>query len=211
MLIPLNFLKGVSIPQSFNFTINTTLVSTGSSAANQFRLPLISTGIYDMVVDWGDGTTSTITSWNQPEVTHTYATTGIKNISILGRCNGWLHSSGGTDRSKTINISNWGNGFIITPGRTTSPVGGAFYNNNNLVTITAPDAPKVGISVVNMLFGCGNLVNITNVSNWNMSGVQNMTGLFNSCRKFNQNVNDWDVSSATSMMNLFFHQEERLA
>jgi hypothetical protein len=46
------------------------------SAANQIQLPLISTGNYNFVVDWGDGNTDTITVWNQAETLHTYATEG---------------------------------------------------------------------------------------------------------------------------------------
>ena len=58
------------------FTIDTRNTESGGSNSNQYRLPTISTGTYDFEVDWGDGTTDTITSYDQTEVTHTYDTEG---------------------------------------------------------------------------------------------------------------------------------------
>ena len=57
----------------FVSTWKTDNTSSGSSAANQVRLPLESAGTYDFAVDWeSDGTVDqTITAWDQ--ATHTYA------------------------------------------------------------------------------------------------------------------------------------------
>ena len=46
------------------------------------ELPLRSEGTYDFVVDWGDGTQNTITSWNHPEIKHIYNTEGIFVMKI---------------------------------------------------------------------------------------------------------------------------------
>ena len=67
---------------SFTSTWDTRNTSTGSSARNQIRLPLTASGNYNFVVDWGDNSTSTITSYNQAEVTHTYLSEGIQTITI---------------------------------------------------------------------------------------------------------------------------------
>ena len=40
-------------PDWFYSTWNTSNTSTGSSTATQIKLPLISTGTYNFVVDWG--------------------------------------------------------------------------------------------------------------------------------------------------------------
>ena len=56
----------------FISTWKTDNTSSGSSTATQVKLPLISTGSYNFVVEWGDSTTSTITAYNQAAVTHTY-------------------------------------------------------------------------------------------------------------------------------------------
>ena len=44
----------------------------GASGVNNISLPLSSTGTYNFIVDWGDGTNDTITSYNQPEVIHIF-------------------------------------------------------------------------------------------------------------------------------------------
>jgi len=202
MLIPVNFLKGVSVPQgspTFDFTINTTLVNTGSSAANQYKLPLVSNGIYNMTVDWGDGTSNLITVYNQPEVLHTYTTPGVYNIVISGTCNGW-RNIGTSDRAKLLTISNWGEGFILTGGGGSS---GAFTNNINLSSITATDTPKLTTSMFNAFRGCTSLVTINNIENWDVSSVTNMSSLFDSCWLWNDNVNNWDVSNVTNMNSMF--------
>lgn len=204
MLIPVNFLKGISIPQvfpNFEFTINTTLVGTGSSAANQFTLPLIDIGTYNMTVKWGDGTSNIITVWNQPEKTHTYPTPGVYNVSITGTCNGWRHTNSGTDRLKTISIQNWGNGFTLTPG--ISGINGPFYNNINLISITAPDVPILTTSMYQAFARCNNLETFNNIGNWDISGVTNLGRLFIQCFKFNENINNWDTSNVTDMSQVF--------
>jgi hypothetical protein len=73
----------------FYSTWNTSNTSTGSSTATQIKLPLVATGTYNFVVDWGDGTSpETITAWNQAETTHTYATAATYIIRITGTITG---------------------------------------------------------------------------------------------------------------------------
>src|SRR5690554_7971973 len=87
----------------FKFTIDTTL-GIGSS----FDLPLRDGYNYDFVVDWGDGNTDTITSYNQAEKLHTYSTGGVYTISITGLCEAWYFNYSG-DRLKLTSIDQWGN------------------------------------------------------------------------------------------------------
>src|SRR5690606_38242247 len=70
-----SYVKYKKILKSFKFTINTTL-GTG----NSFNLPLRSGYNYDFVIDWGDGNTDVITSYNQAEKLHTYSTGGVYTI-----------------------------------------------------------------------------------------------------------------------------------
>lgn len=62
--------------------INTTLDSTGSK---QVTIPTPEGGNYDYWIDWGDGLTSTkITTYNDPQATHTYAEDGEYTIKLMG-------------------------------------------------------------------------------------------------------------------------------
>lgn len=70
------------IPSDFEMVIDTTLDSTGSK---QVTIPTPEGGNYDYWVDWGDGLTSTkITTYNDPQATHTYAEDGEYNIKLMG-------------------------------------------------------------------------------------------------------------------------------
>lgn len=70
------------IPSDFEMVINTTLDSTGSK---QVTIPTPEGGNYDYWIDWGDGLTSTkITTYNDPQATHTYAEDGEYNIKLMG-------------------------------------------------------------------------------------------------------------------------------
>ena len=96
---------GITNQLPFRFTINTNNTSAGSSTSTQFKLPLVFSGTLNAVVNWGDGTSSTITAWNQAEVTHTYAIAGLYDIKITGVLRGWQFNNGG-DRLKILNIIN---------------------------------------------------------------------------------------------------------
>ena len=95
--------NGPIIGTPFLSTWNTTLTSSGSSDDNQVNLPLETSGTYNFYVDWGDETSDTITSWDQPEVTHTFASEGIYSLNITGQIIGWSFNNDG-DKLKLIEI-----------------------------------------------------------------------------------------------------------
>lgn len=95
-------------PIPFIFTIDTSKTSTGSTDTTRFKLPLIPIGSYDFTVDWGDGSSDRITSYDSPLTTHTYSSSGVYQVSITGRCEGWQFNNTG-DRLKMKDISQWGN------------------------------------------------------------------------------------------------------
>ena len=43
-----------------------------------------------------------------------------------------------------------------------------------------------------------------NISNWDVSNVTNMSGIFVGCESFNQDISSWDVSNVTNMTNMFY-------
>ena len=88
-----------------------------SSNNNQYTLPTVDGGVYDFTVSWGDSSTDSITSWNQSEITHTYATPGVYKISITGLFEGAnFHrneATGHMDCRKLIETSKWGPSFFV--------------------------------------------------------------------------------------------------
>ena len=41
------------------------------------------------------------------------------------------------------------------------------------------------------------------ISNWDVSNVKNMNSMFFGCENFNQDISGWDVSNVTDMRNMF--------
>lgn len=59
---------------------------TQSSENLTVSIPTTSTGEYNFNIDWGDGTVSSqITTYDDPEITHTYAQSGQYNIKLAGK------------------------------------------------------------------------------------------------------------------------------
>jgi len=49
-----------------------------------FTVVCIDSGVYDGAIDWGDGTTTTITTFDDSDLSHTYATAGDYEIRLSG-------------------------------------------------------------------------------------------------------------------------------
>ena len=175
------------------FVFNVKTDNAGTSNDDQFTLPLISSfnGV-TAEVDWGDGSTDTITAYNQSEVTHTYASAGTYTIKISNALRGFRFNSGG-DRLKLLNISNWGvleiNGDNV------------FFGCANM-TCTATDAPTISTTNLTRTFrNCSSFNGA--IGNWDVSSVTTMAEMFNSASSFNQPLNSWDVSNVVIVTSMF--------
>jgi surface protein len=204
-------------PNQFVFTIDTENTSSGSSLNTQFMMPLVSGGSYNATVNWGDGSSDTITSYNQQEVTHTYSSAGQYEISIEGTLQGWQFNNAG-DRLKMLDVKQWGVLDLSTSA--------AFYGCANL-NASATDAPTISsTSFFNMFRDCTNfngaignwdIETITSLqeafkdastfnkplNSWNVSNVSTMNSMLRDCISFDQDLNSWDTSNVTNMSNVF--------
>jgi surface protein len=182
---------------TFISTWRTSNTSAGSSTSTQVKLPLVSTGTYNMLVDWGDGNTDTITTWDQAQTTHTYSTSGDYTITIKGTCKGFRFAGAG-DRLKLLDISQYG----ILNLSTDSAFSGCTNFNS-----TAKDAPTISATAMYYCFnGCTNFNG--NVGNWNMSNVTSISSMFSSCTNFNNggspSINNWNTSKLTDIYAMFY-------
>ncbi len=173
---------------------DTTQTSSGSSTSAQIKLPLESTGTYNFAVDWGDGSTDTITAWNQAATTHTYASAGTYTVTITGQLWGWRFNGGG-DRLKLSSISAFGSGFRLGNS------GYYFQGCANLTTV-GNDLDLTGTTnLFNTFYGATKFNG--NIGAWNVSNVTNMAGMFSFATTFNQDIGAWDVSKVTTMDSMF--------
>lgn len=182
---------------SFISVWTTSNVSEGSSLANQIKLPLINSGNYNFIVDWGDGLTNIITAWNNPAVTHTYSTAGTYTIKIKGTLIGWQFDNIG-DRLKLLSISQWGK---IGLGNKGSYFKGC--SNLNLSNVNDILCIEGTSNFSNIFSFCTSLTTVKNINHWDMSKVTNLATAFIMCINFDQDLSSWNVSSVTSFWGLF--------
>ena len=181
---------------SFIATWNTSATSAGSSNSVQVKFPFLSSGSYDLIVGWGDGTTSTIDAWNNANVTHTYDEAGTYRVVITplsGAITGWKFNNAG-DKLKIGLVEQWGDlTFNDTAG----------FNGCGNLTSNATDSPSFapGGSMFYIFGSCTKLN--TGLENWNTTNVTDMTGAFISCPAFNADLSSWDVSNVTTMYRMF--------
>jgi surface protein len=179
----------------FIMEVNTGITGGGTvTNTDQFRLPTFGSG-YNFEINWGDGINETY-SGSPGNITHTYPSIGIYDVSITGLFPR-IRFDGGGDRNKLSKIKQWGTIQWITFER-------AYRGCNNL-EITAEDVPNLSnVTNMNIAFlECNNINNsITNFNNWSMSNVITMTNMFQNS-SFNQDIGNWDVSNVTSMVSMF--------
>ena len=202
--VVLNFTSGVltstAAPRTI-MTINTANVSTGSSDAQSFALPLVASGTYNFTVDWGDGSPpSVITAYNQPDVVHTYLTSHAYILTITGTLSGWAFVGTG-DRLKLLDISSWGDMVLDATGTLNNYFQGC--SNMNISATTGSPLRAGTTSLLGCFAGCTAL-NSANVSAWDVSAVQDMMAMFAFASSFNADLSSWDTSSVTTMRQMFF-------
>jgi surface protein len=180
---------------SFISTWNSSL--DGPSGDNEITLPLLSSGTYNFLVDWGDGSSGTITNWDQADVTHSYPSPGTYTVNITGTLIGWQFNNGG-DRLKIIEISQWGNMSLGNSG--------SYFSGAENLVLTATDAPDL-TETTNLYHAfrfAASLGGEGNMNNWNVTSVTSMNGMFQGASSFNQPIGNWDVSSVNNMGYMFY-------
>jgi len=96
---------------------------------------------YNYTVYWGDGLSSTVTSYNDANRAHTYAVDGTYQIRIQGTMEGWSINNG-TDKLKIRKVINWGSSAGGFNGFKYLQYG--FYGCTNLNYIPPPDQSLTG-------------------------------------------------------------------
>jgi len=164
----------------------------GTSASNQITIPTNPSFTYNYSVDWGDGSSDTGVTG---DITHTYATAGTYAVLITGGFPAIFFNSAG-DKEKILSVDQWG---TIEWNSMQRSFLGCF--NIDVLASDGPNLNNVG-SMEAMFFGCSSLQGTVAFSQWDVSNVTNMQGMFVGT-SFNQNIGIWDVSNVTNMSNMF--------
>jgi hypothetical protein len=131
---------------AFVFKINTAL----GDGLNQFILPVAS--VNDIDVDWGDNTTTKITSVGN--YTHPYSVGGIYTIRITGNAQQPVRFNNGGDRLKLIELISFGDINWISTNQ-------SFYGCSNI----AGPVPAFPLSITTIgqeaFRGCSNITSVS--------------------------------------------------
>lgn len=156
---------------------------------------------YDFYVDWGDGSAlSEVTSFSDPDKSHTYTSAGVVTITCTGLMEGlYLGGSSSSMRNKlqaviSLGAMGWKN------------LHGAFYGAGELLTFAGGDVSQV-TDMSHMFYGAQKLVSI-DVANWDTGNVVNMGSLFYGLKVGNPDVSNWDVRKVTNMSQMFRGTDE---
>ena len=166
--------------------------------AEVFQMPLRLTSTINAEVDWGDGTSDTVTS--SAEAVHTYATAGTHTITVTGAINGWSYYYANQDgvtvnKDQLGNVSQWGS-FLVDEDVT-------FYQCSNM-TVSATDRLKFTdtYSFGYWFFGTTSMTSI-DVSNWDISDMTYLRRMFSTTGLTSIDISSWDTSNIESMEGLF--------
>ena len=186
---------GAGIEERFVISVKTD--NYGTSLDNEFTLPWL--GTYD--VDWGDGISDTGVVDTQ---THTYATAGTYDVAVTATAGQIYFARANNDRKKLLDIKNWGTCAWTTMSR-------AFQGCEKLEGVSAMDIPNfTNCTDTSGMFGLSAYstpAKITNLINWDVSNITNMTGMFEGYKRYSTtdltegtiNFSNWDFSNVTKM------------
>lgn len=149
--------------------IETDFITEWVITANTLTLPTYGSSIYafDAVVEWGDGTTSEITSYNDADLTHYYASNGTYQVNISGTWESFSVQNGSM-RLLLRKVINWGDVDLKV-------LSNGFMGCNNLNEL--PDA-SLPSSIMNCSSAFRYCYALTALPESMFSNVPNLTSLY---------------------------------
>lgn len=136
-----------------------------------FTILTSNVGTFNALVDWGDGSTSEITTWDDVDLTHTYSVAATNQITISGTFPSFFFNNGG-DVTKIVSIENLGEIGLLE-------LQSAFYGASNLVTVTNTKSDTS--LVTNFLNAWRSSINLVSFPLIDTSSGTNFISAWNDC------------------------------
>ena len=200
--------------RSFEFSVKTNNLSSGSSTSTQFKLPLTNINFIPFNINWGDGDSNFITTFDDPNLLHQYASTGTYNVKCSGVVGG-LQFNNTNDRLKLLIISKV-DGLDLFAASFAGCLNMTYVANETMIStfssfaFTFFNCSKFNGNIINLSFLSVNNMNSMfsgctlfnqNIGSWNTVNVTSMVGMFSGATNFNQNIGSWNVFSVTNFAN----------
>ena len=177
----------VPVAQDLVLQIN---IPVSNPTAYVFGLGLA--GTVNVTIDWGDNTTSVVTTAQSKG--HTYSTPGQYEIRVSGTLTELTEADMGMHPEYLVGASSFGDLGLTSLYK-------AFYGADNLVSVPS----VLPSTVVNLesVFWSADSFNHPNIGAWDTSNVTNMNFLFDDASAFNQSLSGWDTGSVSNMAGMF--------
>lgn len=191
-----------------------------TTAPNEtITLPLVSGFNYNFEVSWGDGTTSTITAFDDADITHTYVAAGDYTVTISGSAEAWSFQ-GSADGDKIIEVQNFGDlgwknlsGAFANCRQLLSFAGGKtedvtdmsnmFNTANKMTSLDLSSFNTSNVTDMTAMFQLTSVLSTLNLSNFNTANVTNMTRLFSGAGALSIDVSSFNTTNVISMQQMF--------
>jgi hypothetical protein len=161
----------------YGFTTEWTV--SGDETARTIAMPFTDYGTYNGIINWGDGNYSGITSYDDANNTHTYASNGTYYVEISGSTPGWSFFTHPDHKTKLTDIVFWGNSSTFDGF---SNLYGGFYNTNIKSTGIGKILAKPDLTSSDFIFGnCPSLSSITAGVIDNLTGVTSLSQFVINC------------------------------
>ena len=189
-----------------------TIMTFQTSSINEtITLPLVPDGLYNGVIDWGDGATGSNSYDNR---SHVYATAGIKTVTITGRIIGFTFEPGfGNSRFAVRTIPQWGTVRFQWPNPVTGQyIGDSWFQDCENLNLTATSDVPTMINTFSWNEGFSGMRNsnpfINRLNEWDMSKIISFSLAFRRNFQFNMNLGSWDTGSVLYMNQMFFRASQ---
>jgi hypothetical protein len=181
MIIPFGYFETDALDADFVIEWTTT------TSPDTVVIPFTNVGSYNCVVEYGDGEPDgTVTTWDDADATHIYATAGTYEMRISGTWGSFKMNNASAYKTLLTEIKNWG---------TNAPFQLNFWGCS-LCTITATDLPDLSnlSSFIHCFRNMSILITIPNLTTWDVGHIAVFTTMFYQCDGFNQDLTGlaWD-------------------
>ncbi len=174
-------------------------LDNSSTLNTSVTLPLVSGGTYNFIVDWGDNTTSEITSYADMDKEHLYETSGPFIIKMYPRAlTGFSRLQfSGPSLLDIIDVSQWGANRWVSMS--------SMFKGCTNVQLTSVDAPDLSVvtSMASMFEGATNFTGNVSMNSWNLSNITSLYRTFYAASNFNSPIGSWSTVNVTNMSSTF--------